>query len=54
MPALGDTVPDYIEAVSIYQHPDDAGRRGARGLADRLSRRKHAAEVTILDLGGVG
>jgi hypothetical protein len=36
MPALADLVPSYVEAVTIYSHGDDAGQKGARGLADRL------------------
>lgn len=39
MPALADALPDYIEAITIYAHEDNAGQRGARGLADRLRRR---------------
>ncbi len=36
MPNLAARVPDYIEAVTIYAHDDDAGQRGARSLADAL------------------
>lgn len=36
MPKLADTVPSYIEAVTIYAHPDKSGQDGARGLADAL------------------
>jgi len=39
MPKLADTVPSYIEAVTIYAHTDKAGRDGAHGLAMRLDRR---------------
>jgi hypothetical protein len=51
MPALADTVPDYIEAVTIYAHPDN-GQRFARELANALRRRKPRAgerpiEVTV-------
>jgi Toprim domain len=35
MPALAETVPSYIEAVTIYAH-DDGGKRYALQLADRL------------------
>jgi hypothetical protein len=37
MPKL--IVPVYVEAVTICAHPDQAGQRGARALADLLSRR---------------
>ena len=51
MPALADTVPDYIKAVTIYAHADN-GQRFARELADALRRRKPRAgerpiEVTL-------
>ena len=36
MPALAGTMPDYIECVTIYAHADEAGQRGAEGLADGL------------------
>jgi hypothetical protein len=34
MPHLATVVPDHIEAVTIYAHRDEAGQRGAYGLAD--------------------
>lgn len=39
MPALADMIPDYIEAATVYAHPDKAGRNGSIGLAERLDRR---------------
>ena len=39
MPAPAETVPDYIETVTIYAHPDKAGQDGARKLAGALARR---------------
>lgn len=39
MPALADTIPSYIECVTIFGHPDKAGRNGAGGLADGLDQR---------------
>src|SRR6202044_1208342 len=39
LPALADTVPSYIEAVTIYAHSDKAGQDGARKLAAALARR---------------
>jgi hypothetical protein len=39
MPSLADNIPDYIECVTIYAHPDKAGQDGARELAKRLRRR---------------
>ena len=45
MPRLALAVPDYIEAVTIYQRQDDAGKRGAGELADALLAR--SVEVFI-------
>jgi putative DNA primase/helicase len=39
IPALAPLVPDYIEAVTVYAHEDDAGRRGALELARALDAR---------------
>jgi hypothetical protein len=39
MSALADAVPCYVESVTIYAHGDDSGQRGARELAEGLSRR---------------
>jgi hypothetical protein len=39
MPALADTLPRYIECVTICAHADQAGRDGALALADALDRR---------------
>jgi hypothetical protein len=39
MPALAGTVPDYIEAVTIFAHPDQTGRDGAHRLAQALDER---------------
>jgi putative DNA primase/helicase len=39
MPALAPLVPNYIEAVTIYAHDDEAGRRGALDLAHALNAR---------------
>jgi putative DNA primase/helicase len=36
MPALADAVPSYIEAITIFAHPDKAGQDGARKLAQAL------------------
>jgi hypothetical protein len=36
MPALADTVLSYIECVTILAHPDPAGQKGARALANAL------------------
>jgi Toprim domain len=45
MPKIADTVPDYIEAITIYAHDDKAGQDGARKLAEALRRR--GFEVTV-------
>jgi phage/plasmid primase-like uncharacterized protein len=39
MPKLAATVPDYVEAVTIFAHDDEAGQRGAIELAEALTRR---------------
>jgi Toprim domain len=39
LPSIADSVPDYIECVTIYAHLDKAGQNGARGLAEALARR---------------
>jgi hypothetical protein len=39
LPNLADTVPSYIETVTVVAHRDQAGRIGARGLARRLAAR---------------
>jgi hypothetical protein len=39
MPSLAETVPDYIEAITIYAHPDRAGQDGAQELAELLDHR---------------
>ena len=47
MPSLADTVPDYVEAVTIFAHQDGngAGQRGALTLARKITER--GMEVTI-------
>ena len=37
MPALAPVIPDWIDCVTIYQHPDKAGQDGAQVLARKLS-----------------
>ena len=39
MRALVNAVPNYIESVTIYAHPDKAGQKGATELANALNRR---------------
>jgi hypothetical protein len=39
LPALADVVPDYIEAVTLVVDDDDAGRRNADELGERLTAR---------------
>jgi hypothetical protein len=48
MPPLAAAIPSYIEAVTIFAHPDNAGRRHARELAAALA---HRVEVFIEGLG---
>ena len=37
MPALADSVPPYVECVTVFAHSDPAGQRGATELAERLT-----------------
>jgi hypothetical protein len=39
MPALAQTLPEYIESVTICAHADKAGQDGAFALAEALDRR---------------
>ena len=39
MPALAAVIPEYIDAVTIYAHADEAGQRGALELALALEQR---------------
>ena len=39
LPALADTLPKYIESITILAHDDRAGMHGARALANKLTRR---------------
>ena len=50
MPALADTVPGYIDHVSILAHRDPAGTKGANELAIRLKARGIACAVAFLEL----
>lgn len=47
MPKLADTVPRYIECVTIYAHADKAGQDGAHALAEKLD--AHGIEVRIVE-----
>ncbi len=46
LPALADVVPAWINCVTIIVDPDDAGRKYAVGLAERLCRRGIHAELS--------
>ncbi len=48
MPALAETVPEYTDCVTIVADGDDAGQRGAEGLAEALVKRCIHVEVTSL------
>jgi phage/plasmid primase-like uncharacterized protein len=39
MPALAPLIPNYVEAVTIFAHDDEAGQRGALDLARALKAR---------------
>jgi putative DNA primase/helicase len=45
MQALGEMIPSYIEAVTIYSHADDSGQANARHLADALLGRQIEVRV---------
>ncbi len=48
LPMLADVIPEYIEAVTVAAHTDEAGQRGASRLADLLDHR--GIEVRIESL----
>jgi hypothetical protein len=48
LPALAAAVPSYIEAVSVVQDNDPAGRKGAEELVDGLRPRGIEARPVIL------
>ena len=48
MPALADVVPEFIECVTIIGDDDDAGRKFARQLAERLISRGITVSLKIL------
>jgi hypothetical protein len=48
MPALGDAVPNFVDAVSIFSHDDRDGRRHAAELQRRLNVRRLNASVLLL------
>jgi hypothetical protein len=48
LPALADVVPWYIEAITIFRDDDEAGRRHADELADRLIARGTVREVRVI------
>ena len=39
LPKLADSIPSYVECLTVYAHADPAGQDGARGLAEALSHR---------------
>jgi putative DNA primase/helicase len=39
LPKLADAVPDYVEAVTIYAHPEERAQRCAHELAEALAAR---------------
>ncbi len=50
LPALAESVPHWIEAVTILAHGDRDGRRHAGTLASNLRKRNHT-EVDVIELG---
>jgi len=51
MPALADSVPSYIECVTVFGDDDDAGRRHAPDLAARLRARGFEVILKFLRAG---
>jgi hypothetical protein len=49
LPALADTVPDYIDTVRVMVDADDAGWRGAHEFARRLLARNFHIELIAAD-----
>jgi hypothetical protein len=48
LPALAAVIPDYVEAITIYAHKDDAGQRDARSLAEKIyARHGETTEIRI-------
>jgi hypothetical protein len=48
MPALAVAVPTWIDCVTIAAEADDAGRKGAAALAERLRARGVYTEIRVL------
>ncbi len=49
MSALADKMPDYLDHITVAAEADEAGRKGAIGLAERLRQRGLHAELRFLD-----
>lgn len=52
LPRLSEAVPDYIECVSIFIDPDDAGEKGGVALAEALERRGFEVHLVRLAVDG--
>ncbi len=52
MPALAESVPDYIDYVTIFADDDRSGRDGALGLLLRLQRRGISAQIKKFSRNG--
>jgi hypothetical protein len=50
MPALADSVPDYITTVILEQHPDESGRRYSARLAELLRAREPRKGERLLEV----
>ena len=48
MPALAETIPQYVDTISIIADADDAGQRGARELGSILRQRGLRVEIVGL------
>jgi hypothetical protein len=47
MPALADSIPEYVESVTIVVDDDDAGRRHALDLAARIEQREIEVRLVV-------
>lgn len=52
LPKLAEAVPDYIECVSIFVDPDDAGEQGCAALAEALLRRGFEVRLVRFSVDG--
>jgi hypothetical protein len=47
MPALAEVIPRYVEAITIFAHNDEAGRRGTHGLIKNIRTISNDIEIRV-------